>query len=285
MNFVGVSFGAGSAIRRQRFKIGVGSLIVSLLTITATHAAPLQIQLVDQEFSTYTYARRAIRLVRPYEYEVVSNRITADLPVSDVISNPVWNWTDLAYTGPVRLEVLAEADWSHVRSYTRHTDGIDELAISAAMTQIRFTSLNAGLADFDFNFHFYGEKYFAQFIRLRDLTLDQEIWSYGYSFQSGGSVRLERMLPAGTTWQETIPLLYVGGAQLQAQMNIETLLNTTSTYELTLLTTVDCNPPEIEDSQIIWTVPTAIPEPSVWALVMVGLTITLLPRHRLVGRR
>jgi hypothetical protein len=285
MNFVGVSFGAGSGIRLQRFKLGVGSLIASVLTITATHAAPLQIQLVDQEFSTYTYSRRLIQnIAPPYYYETTSNRITADFPVTDVISNAAWNQTDRAYSGPVQLEVQAEADWSQVRSYTRSTAAIDGLAISAAITQIRFTSLNAGLADFDFDFLFDGEKYFAPLIRLRDLTLDQEVWSYGCNSQSSDSTRLARMPAAGTTWQETIPLLPIGGS-LQAQMSIETLLNTTSTYELTLFTTVDCNYPEREDSQIFWTVPTAIPEPSAWALLVVGLTVTLLPRHRLPSRR
>lgn len=285
MNFVGVSFGTGSGIRLQRFKISVGSLIASLLTITATHAAPLQIQLVDQEFSTYTYSRRLIQnIAPPYYYETTSNRITSDFPVTDVISNAAWNQTDRAYSGPVQMEVLAEADWSHVRSYTSSTAAIDGLAISAGMTQIRFMSLNAGLADFDFDFLFDGEKYFAQLIRLRNVTLDQEIWSYGYNSQSSGSTRLARIPAAGTTWQETIPLLPIGGGQLQAQMSIETLLNTTSTYELTMFTTVDCNYPEHEDSQITWTVPTAIPEPSAWALLMLGFTATLLPRQRLAGR-
>jgi hypothetical protein len=275
MNFVGVSFGAGSGIRRQRFKLGVGSLIASLLTITATHAAPLQIQLVDQEFSTYTYSRRLIQnIAPPYYYETTSNRITSDFPVTDVISNAAWNQTDRAYSGPVQLEVQAEADWSHVRSYTRSTAALDGFAGSTAMAQIRFTSFNAGSAEFDFNLLFRGDNYYSQMIRLRDLTLGQEIWSYGAgAFQSG------------YTWQQTIPLLDLGGGQRGAQASVDTLLNTTSTYELTLWTYVGCNYPEFEDSQITWIVPTAIPEPSVWALVMVGLTITLLPRRRLPSRR
>ena len=144
------------------------------------------------------------------------------------------------------------------------------------MSQIRFTSLNAGSADFDFDFYFRGDNYYAQLIRLRDLTLGQEVWSYG--------IRSMVYYPTDITPQQQIPYTIFWGER-HAQLTVDTLLNTTSTYELTLWTRVSCNYPEIEDSQITWTVPTAIPEPSAWALLMVGLTITLLPRHRLAGQR
>ncbi len=249
-----------------------------LLTGTLGHATPLQIQVLDQQFATYTYSRRSIT---PSEFIIVSNRITSPLPINDSIWSPTWNPDAHDYSGPLWLEAQAEADLFQVRSYTRSVRIGGVVSGAAAATQVTFSSATAGLATFDFELIGKAEYYYSQqFIGLRDLTLGTDLWSYGYGGLGGGSTVLPLLLPAGTTFLNPISWTYVGFNQHAAHVSVDTFLNTASIYELTLFTSTGSNPPDSEDVQLTWSAPIIVPEPTLLSLLGCGGALHLLTRGR-----
>jgi hypothetical protein len=281
-------------IRQTILRRNAGGILSLGLVMAAAplSASPLQIQITDQQFSTYTHSRLADYAYVPPNPDpahcaIVSNRLSSSQTLSDSVYSSTWDYSQNNYSGPTRLEVKAEADQFRLETFAQSAGGDQSLggAVAAAMSRITFNSLVNGSGTFTIDLLGWRQYYGAQFIRLTDLTLGQEIWSYGSDGMGYAPERLERLLPAGTTYQNELLWSPTGmGNECFAQVQLDTLLNTTSTYELTLFSTVESQPPETERIVMEWILPMNVPEPSALALVGVG-GLGLLFRHRKQNHR
>ncbi|MGC3959728.1 MAG: PEP-CTERM sorting domain-containing protein [Verrucomicrobiota bacterium] len=263
-------------------------LLIACFAAEATAKAGLfEIQPLDYRYSTYTYSRLTDFAYNPASPDpahitVVSNRNFSPAPISNSVISPTWNWAQHNYTGPDQLEATAGASLYRVEAFAESA-GLDSQfgqSIAAAMTRITFVPQATGSGTFHFDLVGKRQYYGAQMLRLTDLTLGQEVWCYGDAGMGGGTDRFERLLPTGTTCQQTIPWEFTGmGNTYAAQLNLDTYLNASSTYELTLFATVESQAPETEHAIIEWTAAMAVPEPSAMALVGCGAVALLASRR------
>jgi hypothetical protein len=264
----------------------IAGLLLTSLTISS--AAPLQIQILDNQFSTYTYSR-----LTDYAYDagnpdpahitIVSNRLSSPQPLTDSITSASWDYAQSSYTGLLRLEAQSDANLYRLEAFAQSVAGEKSLggSLAAALTQITFVPQVTGLGTFNIDLFGWRQYYGAQLLRLTDLTLGQEVWSYGYSgLGQNATERFERLLPAGATYQNELLWEYTGnGNEAGAQLHLDTFLTASSTYELTLFATVESQAPETERVIIEWTGgPMTIPEPASATLVGFGALALLLRR-------
>lgn len=277
--------------KRHALPFGVWPIALLAAAVSAK-AGPLQIQTVDYQFSTYTYSRLTDLAYNPDNPDpahitIVSNQTSSTVPVGDSITSPTWNWSQNSYTGPSQLESVATAGVYRVEAFAESA-GLDSQfgrSISAAMTRITFVPQATGLGTFNFDLLGKRQYYGAQLLRLTDLTLGQEVWSYGDAGMGGGTERFERLLSANTTYQDTIPWAYTGMAnEYAAYLEFDTFLSAGSTYELTLFATVESQAPETEHVVLEWVAALEVPEPSTLAIVGSGALLLALRRRKMTHR-
>lgn len=275
-----------------RFPVFGLLLSASFALVSWSQAEPLHIQTLSQQFATYTYSRLTDFAYNPANPDpahitIVSNRNISAVPLGDSITSPTWNWSQNNYSGPRQLETTAHASGYRVDAFAESA-GLDSQfgqAISAALTRITFVPEATGWGTFNFDLLGKRQYYGAQLLRLTDLTLGQDVWCYGDAGLGGGTDRFERLLPPGTTCQQTIPWAFSGpGNEYAAHLNLATFLNASSTYELTLFATVESQAPETERVVVEWVVAMAVPEPSAFALVGGGVLALLAQRRKRLGR-
>ena len=293
MTYQGKQFSPGSQMAER--PAATTAIILFLLAshMTAT-AAPLEIQVWDRQFSSYTYSRLTDYAYNesnpdPAHITIVSNRLTSAQPLSDSIHSPGWNFTDKNYTGPLQLEAKADASAFRLETFAQSAGGGQPLGHSRAATlsTTTFSPLATGFGTFNIDLLGWRQYYGAQLVRLTDLTLGQEVWSYGYSgLGANATERFERLLPSGTTYQQDILWEFTGnGTESGFHLDRDTFLTVTSTYELTLFSTVESQAPETERVIIEWAgALAAVPEPSTLALLGLGTLVLLRRRKSVVCR-